>query len=87
MAQRKYKFLLSFEDALCRDYATEAFFAPYNEDSAVNVVPVVLGGANYTALGAPPHSYIDSSDFSGPKQLAHFLKLLDADDARCVVRT
>ncbi len=42
----------------------------------LGVVPVVLGGANYSALGAPPHSYIDSADFASPKQLAHFLKLL-----------
>ncbi len=75
---------LSFEDALCRDYATEAFFAPFGgvaDESSSNqmilgVVPVVLGGANYSALGAPPHSYIDSADFASPKQLAHFLKLL-----------
>ncbi len=81
-AQRKYKFLLAFEDAVCKDYVTETFFSPFNDDDANNVVPVVLGGANYSALGAPPHSYIDSADFKGPKQLAHFLKLLDADDAR-----
>ena len=42
----------------------------------LGVVPVVLGGANYSALGAPPHSYVDSADFASPKQLAHFLKLL-----------
>ena len=45
------------------------------------MIPVVLGGANYSAI-APPHSYIDASDFPDPKSLAHYLKLVDSDDAK-----
>ena len=45
MAERKYKFYLSFEDAICKDYATEKFFALYG---GLNLIPVVLGGANYS---------------------------------------
>ena len=45
MAERKYKFYLSFEDALCRDYATEKLFSVLG---GLNLIPVVLGGANYS---------------------------------------
>ena len=76
-AESKYKFYLSFENAMCRDYATEKFFTIYS----LNMIPVVLGGANYSAI-APPHSYIDASDFPDPKSLAHYLKLVDSDDAK-----
>ena len=62
-----YKFYLSFENALCRDYASEKFFLPLIHD----IVPVVYGGANYTAL-APPHSFIDALQFT-PRQLARYL--------------
>ena len=31
---------------------------------------------------APPHSYIDASEFESPAALARYLKLLDSDDAR-----
>ena len=55
MAERKYKFYLSFEDAICKDYATEKFFALYG---GLNLIPVVLGGANYS--GTEICSYSDS---------------------------
>jgi len=86
----RYKFVLAFEDALCRDYATETFFSVLATDGEGEEqnepfswsVPIVLGGgANHSAL-APPHSFVNAGDFSGPKHLARFLKLLDADDAR-----
>ena len=68
----KYKFFLAFEDAVCKDFATEKFFAMFNGD--LDMVPVVLGGANYSAI-APPNSYIDASAFGSPKALAHHLKV------------
>ena len=36
------------------------------------VVPVVMGGANYSSL-APPGSYIDTRDFASPRGLAEEL--------------
>ena len=42
----------------CRDYVTEQFFNMYN----LNMIPVVIGGANYSAI-APPHSFINAADF------------------------
>ena len=40
-----------------------------------NVLPVVMGGADYSKI-APPKSYIDQKDFSSPKDLAYYLKYL-----------
>ena len=71
----KYKFYLSFENSICIDYVTEKFFSILHYD----MVPVVMGGANYTAI-APPHSFIDALEFEGPKELADYLNLLDQDD-------
>ena len=52
-----------------QDYVTEKFFniLPYN------VIPVVLNGANMSAI-APPHSYINAEDFSSVKDLAEYLE-------------
>ena len=40
-----------------------------------NVLPVVMGGADYSKI-APPKSYINQKDFSSPKDLAYYLKYL-----------
>ena len=70
----KYKFYLSFENSVCQDYATEKLF----HILAHNLVPVVYGGANYSAI-APPHSYIDALHFK-PAELAAYLERLSAND-------
>jgi len=45
-----------------------------------NVIPIVMGARreDYVAL-APPGSYIDYRSFSGPQELAQYLKLVAAD--------
>ena len=43
-----------------------------------DIIPIVLGGANYSLI-APPKSYIDTKDFSSPKELAKYLKYLLMD--------
>jgi len=47
-----------------------------------DIVPVVMGAAreDYRNV-APPHSYIHVDDFASPRQLAAYLRKLDADDA------
>ncbi|QQP36011.1 Alpha-1_3-fucosyltransferase, partial [Caligus rogercresseyi] len=72
---KQYKFYLAFENSVCKDYATEKFYDVMKYD----VVPVVYGLANYSAL-APPHSYIDVRDFKSPKALGEYLTYLDKND-------
>ena len=76
--RREYRFYLSFENSLCVDYVTEKFFAAMSRD----VVPIALSGANYSALGAPPHSHIPVfHEYDDPAELAAKLRHLEADDA------
>ncbi|XP_064093669.1 alpha-(1,3)-fucosyltransferase C-like isoform X2 [Macrobrachium nipponense] len=75
MLERNYKFYLSFENSLCKDYATEKLFSILR----YNVVPVVYGLGNYT-VQLPPDSYIDALDFPTAKSLAAYLHYLDRND-------
>ena len=74
---KTYKFYLAFENALCEDYVTEKFW-----EQAVRheMVPVVMGGADYKRL-APPHSYIDILDFPSVDSLARYLRVLDRNSS------
>ena len=60
MLERDYKFYLSFENSICPDYVTEKFYNPL----LFTTVPIVYGGANYEAIGAPRNSYIDVRNFT-----------------------
>ena len=71
-----YKFYLSFENSVCRDYVTEKFWRILSETTAV---PIVLGGGDY-AKDAPPNSLVNVFNFSSPHRLASFLQLLDTHD-------
>ena len=71
-----YKFYLSFENNLCHDYVTEKIYGILRMGG---IIPIVLGGANYTKL-LPPKSYIDITDFSSPKHLADYLLKLDKNN-------
>ena len=74
---KHYHFYLAFENSICKDYVTEKFFNAMNH----NVVPIVLGGANYQDL-APKNSYIDAyNDYKNPVLLAKYLKNLIDDKA------
>ena len=41
----------------------------------MDIVPIVRGGANYSAI-APPGSFIDANDYSSAQELAEELKRL-----------
>ncbi|GIY71338.1 alpha-(1,3)-fucosyltransferase C [Caerostris darwini] len=71
----KYKFYLAFENAICQDYATEKLFNSLNYD----IVPVVLGGVNYSSI-VPPHSVINAMDFSDPEKLGMHLWEVSRND-------
>ncbi|XP_064480034.1 alpha-(1,3)-fucosyltransferase C-like [Ornithodoros turicata] len=70
----KYYFYLAFENSICTDYATEKFYRPLKYD----IVPVVLGGANYTSV-APRMSYINALDFDSPAELGRYLSYVAGD--------
>ena len=72
MMERDYKFFLSFENSLCEDYVTEKLRRTLRTD----VLPIVLGGANYTRFMAPG-TYLDVTNFTSPRHLAEYLTYLD----------
>ena len=74
MFRSNYKFYLAFEDVWCPDYVTTEFYKALDYD----LVPVVLGGADYNNL-APPNSFINVLDFENVQQLADYLILLDGN--------
>ncbi|XP_033726753.1 alpha-(1,3)-fucosyltransferase C-like, partial [Pecten maximus] len=65
----KYKFYLSFENSLCRDYVTEKCFKIYAAQA--DVIPVVRGVTDYSVF-VPPNSYIDTIKFKHIQSLATF---------------
>ena len=71
----KYKFYLAFENSICRDYMVEASWA-----LDIGVIPVVLGGGNYSNI-LPPHSYIDVHEFTSPETLANYRKQVSQNEA------
>lgn len=72
--EKRYKFVLAFENSLCRDYATEKIWDIF--DHRLKVVPIVLGAADYSKM-LPAGTYIDIRDFKSPSHLAVYLKYLD----------
>ena len=72
MLERDYKFYLAFENSLCRDYVTEKFFNAL----LFSTVPIVYGGADYEAIGAPPNSYIDVRNFTSGTVAIRFIQTI-----------
>ena len=70
MLGRDYWFYLSFENSFCKDYATEKVFNIFFKH--IDIVPVVYGAANYSAM-LPPGSFIAAADFNSPEELAKYL--------------
>lgn len=66
------KFYLAFENSYCKDYYSEKIA----KATIYNVIPIVLGAANYTTF-LPPHSYIDVEDYASAKDLAEYLHYLN----------
>ncbi len=74
----RYRFTLAFENAIERDYVTEKFYDPLLAGS----VPVYLGAPNIEEFAPADGCYINAADFSGPAELAEYLRALDHDEAR-----
>ncbi|XP_050404826.1 glycoprotein 3-alpha-L-fucosyltransferase A [Patella vulgata] len=75
MINQTYKFYLSFENSLCKDYITEKFFMRQNLD----VVLITRGGGDYTKF-YPQESFINSNKFKNAHELGKFLLKLDKDN-------
>lgn len=76
--RRDYKFYLAFENSNCHYYITEKLFRNALKN---NLVPVVMGARpeDYAAV-LPPGSFIHVDDFRSARDLAEYLRRLDADD-------
>ncbi|CAL1548133.1 unnamed protein product, partial [Lymnaea stagnalis] len=69
MLDTDYKFYLSFENSFCVDYVTEKLRGILEMNT---LIPVVRSGTDYKKY-FPPHSVIDTKDFSSPENLAKYL--------------
>ncbi|XP_033726752.1 alpha-(1,3)-fucosyltransferase C-like [Pecten maximus] len=76
MLKEKYKFYMSFESELCRDYITEKSFKLYWDYT--NTIPIVRGGSNYS-MYLPSHSYISTRSFKSVRELAKRMLVLSKD--------
>ena len=72
MLDKHYKFYLAFENSLCDEYVTEKFTRMVHRD----VIPVVLGGADFSEFTAP-ETYLNVRNFTSPRYLAEFMRYLD----------
>lgn len=76
----QYRFFLSFENSLCKEYITQKFWARLASSSYF--VPVAVGGLTldeYTSA-APPNSFIHLYNFTSIEALGVHLKHLVADN-------
>ncbi|XP_076323945.1 glycoprotein 3-alpha-L-fucosyltransferase A-like [Tachypleus tridentatus] len=70
-----YKFILSFETKICKEYITDTFFYALKQ----HVVPVLMSGKP-ELFEIPPKSFISIRDYQTPAKLARYLILLDKND-------
>ncbi|OQR74638.1 glycoprotein 3-alpha-L-fucosyltransferase A-like [Tropilaelaps mercedesae] len=73
---KDYQFYLAFENSNCAEYMTEKLW--YNAYYK-KAIPIVMGPSkeDYTRL-CPPYSFIHVEDFSSPKELADYIRKLQA---------
>ncbi|KAF5307932.1 hypothetical protein FQR65_LT06499 [Abscondita terminalis] len=74
LLDKHYKFYLSFENSLCKDYFTEKLYFVLPR----TIIPIVYGGHNETIL-APPNSFINVKDFKDVKTLVDYMLFLHAN--------
>ncbi|XP_063398883.1 glycoprotein 3-alpha-L-fucosyltransferase A-like [Mytilus trossulus] len=74
---KEYKFYLSFENSLCKDYVSEKVFALYN--NKYSIIPIIRGAPNIDEY-VPRKTYINAFDFENPEILANYLLRLGSDE-------
>jgi alpha-1,3-fucosyltransferase len=70
----KYKFFLSFENSICKDYITEKLFDILKYD----IVPVTYGGGPYDRH-VPKSGFIDAFYYQNAEDLGKYLLHLDSN--------
>ena len=73
-----YKFTLAFENSITRDYVSDKFYDPLIAGS----VPVYRGAPNIDEFAPGDGCYVNAAEFGGPRELAEYLQMLDADPER-----
>ena len=77
---QKYKFYLSFENAICKDYITEKTFV---NTFTNEIVPVIISGANLSnPTVIPPNSFVNGLKFKRAKDLADYLLLIGSNPTK-----
>jgi hypothetical protein len=77
----QYKFYLSFENSLCDNYVSEKVYGVYGGDNMM--IPVVRSAPN-SASFLPTGTYISTSGFKSPKQLAEYLKEVGSSEEKYI---
>ncbi|XP_071085993.1 glycoprotein 3-alpha-L-fucosyltransferase A-like [Haliotis cracherodii] len=70
-----YRFYLSFENSLCKDYITEKFYNTFR----TSAIAIVRGGADYARL-LPEGTFINTASFDSPKSLANYIRYLERNE-------
>ncbi|PAV58456.1 hypothetical protein WR25_12388 isoform B [Diploscapter pachys] len=70
-----YPFYIAMENSNCKDYITEKLYQRIHIPS----IPIVSRRRIYENAGIPSSSFIALDDFSGPKELAEYLKILQTN--------
>lgn len=68
---KRYKFFLSFENSICKEYVTEKFFNTLNYDT----IPIVLGAGEYSKF-VPKSAFINLMNYPSIGQFAEYLMYL-----------
>lgn len=71
----RYKFCLSLENSIDRDYVTEKFFDPL----LVGTIPIYRGAPNIQEFAPGKKCFIDANKFSSVEELADHVRFVDTD--------
>ena len=73
---QSYRMLITFENLIQQDYITEKIWTAYQGGA----IPVYLGPPDIYDWVPGNHTFIDPRKFSGPKELAKYMKRVAEDD-------
>ena len=74
--EQGYKFLISFENSVTREYVTEKIWHAY----MTQTIPIYYGAPEVYDQVPGAKTFINAAKFAGPKQLADYIKRVDNND-------